>query len=394
MIRTNLTYSEPYGERGTILSSIIKSRLSRRCILVSITALIISTIIFVFLSETFAMCLSSPGYYGRWEEANSSKIDSFQEYIIENEITVAAASESAEWAKENLNFHVSVSENPTATYLGNNDVWNVKGIPVRCTDGMIYVYAAHSKRNVQIAAFPAAAGSFLLITIPYTYKTIQRIMALNRKPDGDGGESYDMPENSPVIRSLAHDIRTPLTRLTGYLEILRYKKFNDADEFDKYLNSAAKNAEELRLLTDQLFTSASMAGSVTGVRLNEILSDIGTELREAGFSVKIALSDAEFTVGINELHMHRVIDNLFSNIAKYGDLEKPVMISSHVTDERLDLNFINYVDPDNFADGTGIGLCTVYMLVKEIGGEFSKYRTDDTFEVRLRIPLVNNKMNC
>ena len=388
MTRTSLKYSEPYGERGIILSSIIKSRLSRRCILVSIAALIISTIIFVFLSETFAMCLSSPGYYGRWEEANSSKIESLREYISENEITVADASECAEWAKDQLDFNVAVSSNPTATFLGNNEAWSVKGVPVRCADGMAYIYASHSRGTVQIAAFPVAAGSFLLITIPYTYKTIQRIMVLNRKPDSDSGESFDLPESSPMIRSLAHDIRTPLTRLTGYLEILRYKKFNDADEFDKYLNSAAKNAEELRLLTDQLFASASTAGSVTSVRLKEILSDMSTELTDAGFGVKAALSDAEFAVGMNELHMRRVLDNLSSNIAKYGDVDRPVIISSNVRDEMLDVNFINYINPDNFTDGTGIGLCTVYMLVKESGGTFSRHKTKETFEVKLRIPLV------
>ena len=388
MTRINLKYSELCGERGIILSSIIKSRLSRRCILVSIAALIISTIIFVFLSETFAMCLSSPGYYGHWEEANSSKIESLQEYISENEITVAAAADSAEWAKETLDFNVAVSENPTATFLGSNDVWSVRGVPVTCADGVVYVYAGHTKNKAQIAAFPVAAGSFMLITIPYTYKTIQRIMVLNRKPDSDRGDSYDVMENNPMIRSLAHDIRTPLTRLTGYLEILRYGKFNDSGEFDKYLNSAAKNAEELRLLTDQLFVSASTAGSVTSARLKDILSDMSSELKEAGFRVKSELSDAEFSFGMNELHMRRVIDNLSSNIVKYGDFERPVMISSAVDNEMLDINFVNYINPDNPTDGTGIGLCTVYMLVKESGGEFSKCKTDDTFEVNLKIPLV------
>ena len=406
------------------MNSVIKSRLSRKCILVSITALIISTIIFVFLSETFAMCLSSPGYYGRWEEANSSKLESLQEYISDNGITVASAEETAEWAKENLNFNISVSGNATATFLGNNEAWSVAGIPLLCADGIAYVYAGHSKGTAQIAAFPVAAGSFLLITIPCTYKTIQRIMVLSRKVDSiSEGElvlpvesfgsdeltilesgvenlrlsamsqldkkSNDIPENSQLVKSLVHDIRTPLTRLTGYLDILRYKKFNDTDEFDKYLNSAARNAGELRLLTDELFAGARTAGSMTSARLAELLFEVGAELTDAGFSVQSVLADDDFIVGMHELNMRRVIDNLSSNIEKYGDIERSVMISSSIDDGMVKIDFTNFINPDNPGEGTGIGLCTVYMLVKESGGKFSKAVSGDVFNVKLSIPLAD-----
>ena len=89
--------------------------------------------------------------------------------------------------------------------------------------------------------------------------------------------------------------------------------------------------------------------------------------------------------------MRRILDNLFMNLIRYGDPEKPVCISSCLSpaEQRFTLEITNHIRPDiSYEDSTGIGLKTCSRLAQRQGGSFQALTSGDDverFSVRLTL---------
>ena len=140
--------------------------------------------------------------------------------------------------------------------------------------------------------------------------------------------------NQDLITAMSHDLRTPLTVLKGYLEILRLGK--NADMQEEYLNRCIQKTEDIQEMSDRMFEYALVYEKDTQPELRGLpastLLDHLTEnadfLHLTGFQTELHMPEDEpADYEGDPALIKRIFNNLFSNILKYGDKKAPVVIT-------------------------------------------------------------------
>ena len=203
------------------------------------------------------------------------------------------------------------------------------------------------------------------------------------------GEREAVGATGRLITGLSHDLRTPLTKLMGYLEILR--RCQSGEEREKYLRLAAEKAEQIKGMTDQLFDRAQVPDSrealarepelVDGAQLlGQILSEVCGDLQREGFQAPQPVFTEPFRLYLRPEDAVRVFDNLFSNLCKYGDPASPVTFSVERGPGTVTVAAENRVRPDpDRRDSHGVGLPTMSELMERCGGRLETERRGETF---------------
>ena len=227
---------------------------------------------------------------------------------------------------------------------------------------------------------------------------MRRAMLVNLDREREAREA-----NKELVTSMSHDIRTPLTVLLGYLDMMK-SQTGDDEVLHGYVVSSEKTAMRLKTLSDEMFKYSLAFGDVgAGVNLEEydartlveqMLSEHVLLLMENGYDVRLGdLADniEEGSMLLTDApNLMRIIDNIFSNIRKYADPERPILISARrVGGSVVTFEFRNGILKDNHgAESNRIGLRTCVKLAKFIAEGFS-YETDgDEFVARLSIKLI------
>lgn len=212
------------------------------------------------------------------------------------------------------------------------------------------------------------------------------IMDNNRK------EQKALQANKNLVTAMSHDLRTPLTTLTGYLEILGMDKDIDEEKRKHYLQLSMDKTREIRELSDELFEyflvyeEEQRRIDVEPVPAYELVADLienqFLNLEEEGYTIS---GDNEITVDsgncmINPQYMRRVLNNILSNIGKYADKESPITVIGRIEDKRLHIIVRNTIrknfDPH---ESTKIGLVTCERIMKLHNGQFKAYENEGEF---------------
>lgn len=197
--------------------------------------------------------------------------------------------------------------------------------------------------------------------------------------------------NRDLIRALSHDLRTPLTVLCGYLEVLRLGR-GDPESSSRYVENCLHKAEEIRELSDKMFEYAMVFEQdeefeMTGVpvkRFQDQLRENIHFLRLVGFHVKAEICESGASFTGNESALKRVQNNLFSNILKYGDKRRDVQIECCMQDGRLHLSVRNHISLERTeAESSGIGLKNAEHIIKMHGGEIQCGQAEGIFAVEI-----------
>ena len=204
--------------------------------------------------------------------------------------------------------------------------------------------------------------------------------------------------NSSLITAISHDLRTPMTAMIGYLELLKSGSHDEAQR-QRFLDSAHNKAMELKDLTDELFKYFLVFGNAdiplkcesydAGILLDQLLGENVIELSDAGYKIRYLRLQGECRIYVDVLHLKRLFDNLLSNIRKYADQTRPVVILSEIVDERtLSICFSNSKGEQvGKVESSGIGLETCYKIAEQLGGRFKCGGDDDHFVAELFLPL-------
>lgn len=419
-------------------SSKFKSRLGLKFTSVAAIALIISFSVFLLLYDgVIWWFLYGSEFDSYWTNVGTSAVASFQEHVTSNELTVDDAIRDVRWEKNYRTMYLYLASSPEAN-IPEEDDDTLVGIPVNCSDGVVYAYAYPSASHYDglgmAISLGIAAICFFLILIPYVYRIIHRITHLSHEMEiltgGDLSYHIDSPgedelaelgrsiegmrlsvidqmareneavlANSRLITSLSHDLRTPLTKLTGYLEILRYKKYRNASEEERYLNSAIEKVQQMKSLSDEMFRhfqvndtpkADTVGETISGtLLLSQLLSEMCFDLQAAGFQATLPVIDGEFILSFPVFDLRRIFDNLFSNIKKYADPSKPVEITISKQASEIAIMISNYMGACLDTDSNGIGLPAVKTLVEQNGGSFDIKKTDERFYVKIFFPVQN-----
>ena len=215
-----------------------------------------------------------------------------------------------------------------------------------------------------------------------------------------------------MLSNISHDIRTPMTVILGYLEIMRL----EAEGKDKMVAKVEQKARKVMELINQFFTLAKLESGDTQVEMGRVnLSECCREnvldfyelLTQKEFQVEIEIPEEPVFVEGNEEALQRILFNLISNAVRYGSDGKYLGIAVrtegvfaliHVTDrgKGIEKAFAGTVFERLFTmedsrnreiQGNGLGLTIARNLAVKMGGDITLVSEPDvstTFTVKLR----------
>ena len=215
--------------------------------------------------------------------------------------------------------------------------------------------------------------------------------------------------NRRMITEMSHDLRTPLTSLLIYTEILGKKAAKDPRQAMEYVSKIEKKARQIKRLSDNIFeyaliTEETKAELGEPQTLRELfydpLSEMTAYLGERGYMVELRPDTGSGSerrqIRVNEEYINRIMDNIVSNIEKYADKSMPVRIETIYTEEYGGLAFRNGIscsteDRRKTEGSTNIGLHNVEKMMKKMNGYFRVKQTENIFEITLIFPWVKEK---
>lgn len=226
-------------------------------------------------------------------------------------------------------------------------------------------------------------------------KELKKLLSIKREYSKGVFDVKNSAEN------IAHDIRTPLTVIKGYVDLLEEEDLSE--EGKKCLEIIKGRTRYMKEMTDELFLSLSMksrgvlslfdidAKSV----LEEALVSFYNEFKKKGMTPSIITPNDKVILKADSKALYRVYSNIISNALKYGEGEFNVQM-----DEKGNITFSNYapnmdsVEANKLLDryytisdakaSSGIGLSISNEILQEMGGEL-KVRLDNK---RLYISII------
>lgn len=201
--------------------------------------------------------------------------------------------------------------------------------------------------------------------------------------------------NQDLITAMSHDLRTPLTILNGYLEVLRLDR--NPEMHEEYLNRCLQKTSDIREMTDRMFEYALVFEEGEEPKVKEIpieffrdcINEHGDFIRLTGFQTEIKYTNVERSIIGDKGMIKRIFSNLFSNILKYGDKAVPVQIQGCFTKTTYMLTMLNGIKQQNTGvESNHIGLLSVEKMMQQLGGGSSFSEEDGIFHVRLEFNLI------
>lgn len=204
--------------------------------------------------------------------------------------------------------------------------------------------------------------------------------------------------NTDLITAMSHDIRTPLTIMMGYLDLIRAEK--DPEKIKQYTEACQENALRLKRLSDDLFHSflvfqdkaeaPDLQSLNVAILFDQIYSERAVLLAEAGFSATASVNVPDgMQVMADTGMLLRIIDNIFSNATKYADPNESIHVCLTHEDDYCSLTVTNKEKHlRRFdAESTGIGLKNCEKLAAAMGGSFSYEKSKDGFSCCLSLKV-------
>lgn len=211
--------------------------------------------------------------------------------------------------------------------------------------------------------------------------------------------------NTELITSMSHDIRTPLTVLLGYIDMMKSNTSCDS-AMQSYVKASEKTAMRLKELSDDIFKySLAFGDAEKGIKLGEynakmlfeqLISEHALLLEENGYEVSLnnnaANIDDSETVRTDPQNLMRIVDNIFSNLYKYADKSEPIIISGKRVKNLYTVYCRNKIsDRTEGVESNGIGLKTCERLAEFVAEDFSIVNDGRYFTVGITFVLSGAK---
>ncbi|MEW4368307.1 sensor histidine kinase [Paenibacillus kandeliae] len=228
-------------------------------------------------------------------------------------------------------------------------------------------------------------------------------------------------ENSKMelINGISHDLRTPLTSVIGYMELLQSRSFRNEDEYQRFVQNAHNKALHLKKMLEDLFEYTRLAWkearlhreSIDMIQMvNQLYYEFEPIAREMGIAVVKHTMNTSIYTQVDSEKIARTIDNLLNNALHHSLTPGTIQLVMKQTEQRVIIEITNEGIPltkeqekrlfERFykvdqsrqdrgsQSGTGLGLSIARSIVELHGGELNFTHIGKWFTFTIELPLL------
>ena len=206
--------------------------------------------------------------------------------------------------------------------------------------------------------------------------------------------------NSQLVTAMSHDLRTPLTALLAYLELMDRGRYDGEEQLRYFISQSLGKTLQIKDMADKLFeyflvySSEWEPAELELVDADQVLQQFWGEyafsLENEGFTVRTGFGQLNGSLRVNLDLLRRAFDNLYANLLKYADPDQPVEAVYRREGDLVRLTLVNHISPQrDKRESTNIGLNTCRRVLRYHGGTFSAGERDGQFQVTVTLPLLN-----
>ena len=214
-------------------------------------------------------------------------------------------------------------------------------------------------------------------------------------------------ELTAAVTNISHDLRTPLTAICGYLDLLEQEPQTEAAA--RYLTVIRERTDAMRALTEELFRYSVLTATADELHtepvclndvLDQSLAGFYGALSARGITPSVQLPEEKVIRPLDAAALRRVFDNILSNAAKYSDGDLAVVLApdgkvtfsnrasalSRVEAARL---FDRFYTVDSARGSTGLGLSIAKLLTEKLHGTISADYENEKLRICIAFPTEN-----
>ena len=229
-------------------------------------------------------------------------------------------------------------------------------------------------------------------------------------------------QKNDLITNVAHDLRTPLTTIVGYLELIKDNNQLSKEEIQKYSSVAYEKSKRLQMMMDDLFEFTSLDKADIKVNMSiiniseltlQIVDEFYPTFQEHHLNPIVKISQQNLFIKGDGQLIARVFDNLLSNAVKYGKDNNDIQIEILNDEQTVTIKIMNYGEPISQEDlpyifdkfyrsdssrssstgGTGLGLAIAKNIVQMHGGQIfaTSHKERTTFVIVFKRAIEKNE---
>lgn len=204
-------------------------------------------------------------------------------------------------------------------------------------------------------------------------------------------------ENREVITSMSHDMRTPMTPLIVYLQMLKDDTWTSEEQRQQCIAKSYEKALQLKNLSDNMFsyllldkdTPAEMTVNSMDEVFYDQLSGLIDYLGNNGFVIDADIQFEESYIQVNLSYIARIFDNLVSNIQKYADPSERISVKLYHEKDNIVLHMRNAINSlADYSQSTGFGVKNIRKMAAAMNVEFIESHNGGKYDTILIFKTV------